>query len=81
MEAKFETSFEVIAAKNIGKKYVVEFYSKLEYQVTSIDYEVRCEKINECFFESEEEQIKLLQDAIESIIEVYNRKRLWEGEK
>ena len=82
MEAKFETSFEAIVAKNIGnKKYVVEFYSKLEYQVTSIDYEVRYEKINECFFESEEEQIKLLQDTIESIIEVYNRKRLWEGGK
>ena len=81
MEAKFETSFEAIAAKNSGNKYVIEFYSKLEYQVTSIDYEIHYEKINECFFESEEEQIKLLQDSIESIIEVYNRKRLWEGGK
>lgn len=73
MEAKFETSFEVIAAKNIGcKKYVVEFYSKLQYQVTSIDYEIRYEKINECFFESEEEQIKFLQRTITSIIEVHN---------
>ena len=81
MEVKFETSFEAIAAKNIGNKnYVVEFYSKLQYQVTSVDYEIRYEKINECFFENEEEQVKLLQDAIENIIEVYNRKRLWEGE-
>ena len=77
MEAKFETSFELIIAKNNGKKYAVELYSKLEYQYTGIQYE----KNTEWLFESEEEQIKLLQDAIESIIEVYNRKRLWEGGK
>ena len=77
MEAKFETSCELIIAKNNGKKYAVELYSKLEYQYTSIEYE----KQTEWFFESEEEQIKFLQDAIENIIEVYNRKRLWEGGK
>ena len=77
MEAKFETSFEVIAAKNIGRKYVVELYSKWEYQYSSIDYT----KNTEWFFENEEEQIKFLQEAIKNSIDVYSRNRLWEGGK
>ena len=77
MEAKFETSYELIITKNSGKKYAVELYSKLECQYTSIEYE----KQTEWFFESEEDQIKFLQDAIKGSIEVYNRKRLWEGGK
>ena len=66
MEAKFETSFELIIAKNNGKKYAVELYSKWEYQYSSIDYT----KNTEWFFESEEEQIKFLQNAIKSSIEL-----------
>ena len=62
MEAKFETSFELIIAKNNGKKYAVEIYSKLEWQYTSIHYA----KIAEWSSESEEKQIKFLQDAIKS---------------
>ena len=71
MEAKFETSFELIIAKNNGKKYAVELYSKLESQYTSFHYT----KNAECFFESEEKQIKFLQEAIKSSIETYNRLR------
>ena len=73
MEAKFETSFELIIAKNNGKKYAVELYSKLEYQYTGIQYE----KNTEWLFESEEEQIKFLQNAIKSSIEylLYNKLR------
>ena len=69
MEAKFETSFELIIAKNNGKKYAVELYSKLEYQITSIDYEIRYEKNAEYISESEENQIKFLQGAIKSSID------------
>ena len=71
MEAKFETTYELIRTKNNGTKYLIELYSKLEYQYTSIDYE----KQTEWFFESEEEQIKFLQEAIKSSIETYNRLR------
>ena len=71
METKFETHFGLIIAKNNGKKYVVELYSKLEYQYTSIQYE----KNTEWLFESEEEQIKFLQEAIKRSIELYNRLR------
>lgn len=69
MKAKFETPFELIIAKNNGKKYEVELYSKLEYQCTSIDYEIHYEKNTEYIFESEEEQIKFLQNAIKSSID------------
>ena len=69
MEAKFETPFELIIAKNNGKKYLIELYSKLEYQYTSIDYDIQYEKNTEWLFESEEEQIKFLQEAIKSSID------------
>lgn len=75
MEAKFETAYELIIAKNNSKKYAVELYSKLEYQCTSIDYDIQYEKNTEWVFESEEEQIKFLQNAIKSSIETYNRLR------
>ena len=68
MEAKFETPFELIIAKNNGKKYAVELYSKLECQYTSIEYK----KLTEWLFESEEEQIEFLQEAIKSSIEIHN---------
>ena len=71
MEAKFETPYELIIAKNNGKKYAVELYSKLECQYTSIGYK----KLTEWFFESEEEQIEFLQNTIKSSIEIYNRLR------
>ena len=69
METKFETPYELIIAKNNGKKYAVELYSKLEYQCTSIDYETQYEKIAEYISESEENQIKFLQEAIKSSID------------
>ena len=68
MEAKFETPYELIIAKNNGTKYSVELYSKLECQYTGIQYE----KKTEWFFESEEEQIEFLQNAIKSVIELRN---------
>ena len=69
MEAKFETSSELIIAKNNGKKYVVELYSKLEWQYTHYT------KKAEFSSESEEDQIEFLQEAIKSSIETYNRLR------
>lgn len=71
MEAKFETTYELIIAKNNGKKYAVELYSKWEYQYTSIQYDKTAEYISE----SEEKQIKFLQNAIKSSID--NRLRLY----
>lgn len=64
MEAKFETSSELIIAKNNGKKYIVELYSKFEW-TASIHYTKKAEFSSE----SEESQIEFLQGAIKSSID------------